>query len=320
MTTILTTIGYYGQYVSGSAGSLILFILLLHHILQQCNKQSKKSKNKYDQCAGPSFLTCSFALLLAGIFFCLSSLSEVVWTDYIFINKRICYIHFVALLTFYAVFKLILYISLCRRIIDSFGDIYTYSPQFLCLFQIMLVIVLSVILASCFIFIGTSVNRDEKPPCTAAFPDILVIAIISYDFIVCVISLILFLRPLWKLSNLGSNKTVETKFKKLIKKNALLASISIVTSFMTWIFIAFIDGMTVFLQTIDVLVTCIAILLLFQKNEKVFIKLCCFCCYFCNKDLYYEQKIEPLQTQTKELEDLELKNNIVNAGNDTPSV
>ena len=122
---------------------------------------------------------------------------------------------------------------------------------------------------------------------------------VGYDFIVCVINLILFLKPLCRLSRRISQINAETtsKFKKLIKKNALLASISIITSILAWVLIAIISGTIVVWQTVDIIVSSISIILLFSKNRRIFLNVCCCCCYFFKRDLYEE--FEGTVTSTK---------------------
>lgn len=242
---------------------------------RQNSNASNTNENKwYDKL---SLARSSFLMLLCGLLYCISGLSEIAWTDYISTDKQTCYVHFYLIITSYGLTKLFMYVALCRRLIEVFGH-----TKFLLFWEFFLIIasILSIIL--CPIFIRLDVIPTNRPPCNIQFNDLFLIALVLYDCIVCIVNLILFIRPLCKISNNVNseghrNKKFKQKYKSLIRKNAILACISIITSFIVWIILGFITGIAIMLQSIDIVVSSVAILLLFSRNKWLY-KILCGCC------------------------------------------
>ena len=134
--------GFYSQYIASIIGAICMFILFIYHY--------KTSKQISKKCIPPKFLTCSILLLINGILYCLSGLSEVVFSEYILVNETVCTVHFILILGLYSSFKLILYIALCRRVIESFGEALTYSNTFLISYQIILIV--ATLMINCFMW------------------------------------------------------------------------------------------------------------------------------------------------------------------------
>eukprot|EP01083_Nonionella_stella_P145375 455350_1 len=289
------THAYYLHYCSCIFGLVFLTVILIHHARQYyIDKQTKNSKLNFSLFP-PSLLTSSFALLISGIIYCLSSLSEILWTNYISADKATCYVHFLLIVSMYSIFKLLLYICLCRRLVESFADAVTYSPIFLFYYQIFLTVGTIVLTIAYALFVETEVDFDRgTTPCAVTnIPDPLLISIVLFDFIACVVNLVLFIKPLWKLSEQlkDQSKHLRHRFTKLIKKNALLATVSTTTTFVVWIVGASTSGLWAFCQVMDMVTSAAAIVLLFKRNEKIFLAVCCCCCKVLNKKLYEEQAL-----------------------------
>eukprot|EP01083_Nonionella_stella_P169145 572890_1 len=197
----------------------------------------------------------------------------------------------------YTIFKLALYICLCRRLVESFADAFTYSSQFLFYYQIFLTVSTLLLTIAYALFVEPALDFERthgSTPCAVTnIPDPLLICIVLFDFIACVINLVLFIKPLWKLSEQlkDQNQFVRNRFTKLIKKNALLATISTTTTLVHWIVGALTSGLWAFCQVMDIVVSATAIILLFRRNEKIFVRICCCCCKVWNKKLYEEQAV-----------------------------
>eukprot|EP01083_Nonionella_stella_P146627 461414_1 len=270
------------QWVSSAAGVIILLFILLYHTLttsKDCTQNGAQSQRCTYQ-TWPSLLTYSFLMLIAGILYCVSALSELLCIQYILSGTLSCYVHFLLILNCYGLFKFFMYMALCRRLIESFYEttVYTYSNQFYMLWQVALVVCsLTVLIASCF-YIPVMFDPSERPPCVIILSDVFVAVFIGYDAIVSGVNMWLFLRPLCKMKgnlHTSSNPRMQRRIKALIHKNAVLACVSISTAFIAWIGIYFAPGMEVMLQTIDIIVSSIAILLLFSWNGKIFHIICC---------------------------------------------
>ena len=259
-------------------------LLLYHSITTYKNKNIPKLKNtnaalvQENNCYNKlSLLVASFLMLTCGTLYCLSGLSEIAWTDHISMDETTCYVHFYFIITSYGSFKMFMYIALCRRLIEAFGQ-----SLFLFIWECFIIITSLLQVVLCPIFIDLSVMPNNRPPCNIEFNDIFLISLVLYDLIVCGVNLVLFLKPLCRLTNSiqsdGQNtKKFKRKYQRLIKKNAVLASISIVTSFIIWIILGFVTGMAIMLQSIDIMVSSVAILLLFSRNKWLYRILCCCC-------------------------------------------
>eukprot|EP01083_Nonionella_stella_P129587 393224_1 len=272
---------YYVHYCSAISGIVLLAIILIHHAHQSyIDKENKNSKLNFS-CFPPSLLTSSFVLLASGILYCLSSLSEILWTNYISVDKLSCYVHFMLIVSTYSVFKLAMHICLCRRLIESFADAVTYSSIFLFYYQIFLCIgTLSLTVAYAFCVepdVDFERTHGSTPCAVTNIPLPLLICIILFDFVAMIINLILFIKPLWKIHFASKSQFIRHRFKKLIKKNALLATISTTTTFVVWIVGASTSGLWAFCQVMDMVTSAAAIVLLFKRNEKIFLAVCCCC-------------------------------------------
>eukprot|EP01084_Bolivina_argentea_P058291 106436_1 len=271
---------FFSQIIGSIIGIIAELMILIYHGVSTY-KYTKQKTNQCQICA-PSLLLWSFVMLIIGIVYCISGLSEVLWTEHSTTStdgRIACFVHFLLLLNCYGFFKLSMYMALCRRLVESYSDssLYSYSNKFYAFWQIFLVIVsVIIILASCF-HIEAQYNPQARPPCVINIPLAVVAVLIGYDVIVSTVNLLLFLKPLWTLTAdlYDHNSKIRNTFKPVMYTNAILACVTIITSFFTWIFVYFLPGMEVMFQTIDIIVSSAAIILLFSRNHWIFRGICC---------------------------------------------
>eukprot|EP01084_Bolivina_argentea_P048051 88558_1 len=327
MVTASVNLTLYSQYISSISGIIICIALLLYHWISTVKapktiptRRQSLVKTNNKTCSKsliPSLLTCSFLMLIFGIIYSVTGLSEIAYTDYISNGQKTCYIHFVSLVSSYGLFKMFMYIGLSRRLIESFEDSmsYSYSSKYLYIWELFVIFATIALTTACAIFIKTELNPSYRPPCNINFPNILLILLVAYDFLVCVVNLVLFLKPLYNLTDSlrSENKTFYNKFKTLIKKNALLASISITTSFVAWIVLGVVSGIAIFVQVVDITITSLAILLLFNRNQWIYDILCCNCGNVeTNKNTGKQKQLEITHTSMDMSNDLPKERSVLN--------
>ena len=186
MVEIPDEILFYSQLVASIIGIVIVSIALMYHSITTYLYLNANASYKCQTFGWPSLLICSFLMQIFGIFYSLSGLSEIIWIEYFRINKQICYVHFLLLVIFYGLFKLSLYMALCRRLIESFSEssLYSYSDKFYQFWPWFLVITSLVLIIATCAHIDTSFDPQLMEPCVIDIPYPILIAMVGYDVVI----------------------------------------------------------------------------------------------------------------------------------------
>ena len=231
---------FYSQLIASIVGLCVLCILLVYHCVSTYLYSRDKSIIYCTGFGWPPLLICSFLMQIFGIFYCLCGLSEIIWIEYISRGELVCFVHFLLLVNFYGLFKLSLYMALCRRLVESFSEssLYSYSNKFYLFWQSFLVLLSLVLIIASSAHIEASYDGQLREPCVINVPQQILISLVGYDVIVGMVNLLLFIMPLRKLTADLYDQTAKmrNRFKTVMYKNASLSCITVLVSFITWIF------------------------------------------------------------------------------------
>eukprot|EP01084_Bolivina_argentea_P193712 332316_1 len=278
------------QWIVSTFTLICLIGLTIYHS-KHAHHQLKRSGEKLRIY---SLLSFSFIVLIIGILYCIFSIwSNIVQSNNYFIeklfNKTYCIFTVTTFSNLYGLFKTVTYLSLCLKLMGSFkGSFAVYSKTFYIIWQIF-------IISFTVILLITSIAQQKidyiNGVCTFNLSPLIMMTIILGDFFICSVNLYLFLRPLCILRNKNKSHDVTESFHSLIKKNAILASISMVTTISQWLIIAVFISSIMICQILDILVTTFCIVLLFKWNGKLYTKLCCCCVKNNNNEMVMKKVI-----------------------------
>lgn len=279
------------QFIFVAFCTFLLLLLLTFHCIRSC--KAFHSSNYDLRFEFNSVLSYSFILIFIGLIYC----SVALWKELTLLIDGSLHYHFCSLtltlfVIIYGLFKLAMYYTLFTRLSQSYkgaSNLYTCSNRFYVICKILLIVVIPPYLYICNKYIQVDANKIEKGKCKADIPMFISISALGSDVILGVITLYLFIHPLMKLQRGMDDHNNSSKpdlhrmkshsyvtFQKLIKKNAILATLTILSSVATWIMIAlfpWIKEMPVLCQVTDQTISCFCIILLFKWNEVPLI--CC---------------------------------------------
>eukprot|EP00485_Elphidium_margaritaceum_P010457 CAMPEP_0202704210 /NCGR_PEP_ID=MMETSP1385-20130828/16930_1 /ASSEMBLY_ACC=CAM_ASM_000861 /TAXON_ID=933848 /ORGANISM="Elphidium margaritaceum" /LENGTH=314 /DNA_ID=CAMNT_0049362183 /DNA_START=23 /DNA_END=967 /DNA_ORIENTATION=- len=271
------------NYAFTTTGTVILIGVLVYHAWStrkhtvpaqsQNDAENAEAESKCGTYSSfISLLSASFMMLIFGLLYCISGLAESIQLENVgrtLVARKL--FHNLLVLS-YALFKLSLYIALCQRLIECYQDSPTLSYRRSFIYGWQLFVVLGTFAVTVAFLAETTVTVNRT-----IIPNEIILALLACDFFFCVVNLVLFLRPLCRLKSPEDTK-LGRKVKAVMRKNALLASISILSTILAWVVVATIGGAIVIAQCTDVVVTCIATLLLFSRYQWIYDKMCCCCC------------------------------------------
>ena len=124
-----------------------------------------------------------------------------------------------------------------------------------------------------------------------------IIYIVGFDIIACLINLIMFTRQLWNFhidcnqytTSSNSDYQFVTEFKIIIKKQVLLATLSILSTILA-LAVVILFGMPVLCLSFDLLITNICVVLMFSWNNAYVM----FCCGKCLNKIINDSVIESI--------------------------
>ena len=266
-------------------GIVSLFFLLIIHIK---NTRLALLHDETVKIKPVSILFASFFLLSIGIVYSIYGLFNDL---YVFVfhadNRTYCYINLYLIISLYGIFKSISYLALCLRMKQSFDGIFASYPKiFYKAWIVFIVLYVSLVIILCFIVVGIDFINNR---CQYDMPLYFVGLLVFGDSIICSVTLYLFLKPLCKLSkkvtftksdvdniNNDHHKDAAESLKTVIHKNAILASISLISTIMTYILLGIFDGgWGITWQVIDCIITSYCIVLLLKHNHGIFQRCCC---------------------------------------------
>eukprot|EP01083_Nonionella_stella_P107838 312856_1 len=225
-----------------------------------------------------SLLFYSIPMLLCGVLFSVTALINDIVDLHNSESILYCKVLLVIVTILYTLFKIVIQMALCYRLIETFQDSYhVYSDRLYLFWMICIwVIALSMMTLS---LLTISVEIVDGS-CDSTIPLPVVGGIILSDFVVCSVNLYLFIRPLCALTEKSTDAALTQSFKMVIKKNAFLASLSLGSTLVIWIIIAATDGVALlFWQSLDCVVSSVSIVLLFNWSKVLFNALCCCSCF-----------------------------------------
>eukprot|EP01084_Bolivina_argentea_P295145 508054_1 len=253
--------------------SIIFVILNIHHSIN-----GYKYMKKHDDitCQICSLFFFSFIVVGLGLSLCLFGTFHTIFHHIAHESNDIyCDIFVIFLVNIYTTFKAVGYIALALRLKESFKDPFTvfYSNNFY-IFWISLITVLVVLLQIVF-FITFNWPHAVNGRCDGGKVPIYIYAwLVLQDFFICGVNLYLYLRPLCVLTKQSGSK----EFKVIIRTNAMLASISMISTIIVWLILIGTGGAYAMIYTtVDCATTSVCIALLFQWNQDIRHKLCCCC-------------------------------------------
>ena len=223
-------------------------------------------------------------LLMLSSFITLASSILIMWTDqFSFYIKYYKYESYVIAIG-YGISKFCLYILLSFRIEESFiNSAYSYNKTFVWFWRIFLFVGI-VAFIICYLT-NTKIHGTDTH-----YPQWMALYVVGFDIIACLMNLILFTRQLWnftqdckqytdKISSSQSSRSgpqFVIEFKIIIKKQVLLASLSIFSTILALI-VVILFGMPVLCISFDLATTCICVVLMFSWNNK-YVMFCCGKC------------------------------------------
>eukprot|EP01083_Nonionella_stella_P079217 217160_1 len=255
--------------------SLILLITLVYHALtayRATHSIDSTVKFKYH-----SVLSLSFILIVVGLIYSIfGSVTSYILYNHGTTDTLICDILVRSFVFFYSIFKFVMYYTLATRLELTYASRHIYKERFYLVWKCFLVLTFCPLIVAGFIFIGSDPQKISQGFCRAYVPWRFAIIFVVYDTIICGVNLYLFLKPLKRLIPNGSEteSTEIRSFEKLIKKNAILASIAILTSLLVWILILMVNAPPLW-QSIDCMVSSFCIVFLFKWYGPIYDILCC---------------------------------------------
>ena len=299
------------QFIVSSIFTTVLLLFSLFHCIKSYQAFHSKSYDlnwKFN-----SVLCYSFILIFVAIIYCSLIVFEEV---YLLINGsigyQICSMLTTTFITTYGIFKIVMYYTLFTRLSESYkeaSNLYTCSNKFYWICKIFLLITVPPYLY----IVNKDIRIDDEQikhgKCRVVIPINISVSAVTFDVIVCLINLYLFTHPLRKLStnsvqengNQGAAAAISTPFRKLIKKNAMLASVTILSKIATWIMIAILQHIMhipVTWQAMDQTISCFCIILLFKWNEALFDAVCC---EKCNNETPTESELEMMHKASRKI-------------------
>lgn len=300
------------QFIAMSVFTVLSVICVLFHIVK--SYKAFHEPNSQLVWKWNNVLSYSFLLLFVGFSYVI--VNEFLST-YMVTNGGLtypmCTFWFYFNIISYCIFKLVMFLTLITRLIEAFkqaSKFYSCSTKFYVSWKIFLFFSMAGYCYFCLHFAEIDAAEIELGKCRVSLPINVTMSNIAYDFFVCAINLYLFINPLRKLSATFdssrdiSKSEVEKIYQKLMKKNAILASVTILASIGAWIFIALFKDILHIPATwtaLDCIITSLCIILLFSWNEKAFHILCCCCIKWKdnanNKQKQREVVLDIIQTQ-----------------------
>ena len=294
----------YVETISGGISFIYLIFLSIWHFthLKSAISISRRSHKKLE-CTCQSLLGYSFMLLITGLLFITFGIvnSMRFWFDLNMIDfgtkVAYCYLNFHTVLTIYGLFKILTYLALFIRLKNTFdgAPIGVHQVSFCCskfIFHILwpIYIILSSLIIIVFLMIKVEIKMNADNICEYDMPIIPIISVAINEILMCGINVYLFIKPLFRMSSIDgmigiSLEHSTNRLKYVIKKNALLATISIISTTLVYILIIIFDGdWSITWQKLDIIVTNTCIVCLFTFNQSLFNCMCC-CCFGCKRNM-----------------------------------
>lgn len=237
-------------------------------------------------------LICSYLLMISSII-TLSASILIEWSDkFSFYNNIYKYVSYTIAIG-YGMSKFCLYILLSFRIEESFiNSAYSYNKIFLFFWRIFLFVGIVFFFFSYLMY--TKIDVDGT---NTNYSQWVIIYIVGFDVIACGVNLILFTRQLWSFTEDCNQYTVSsnsdyqfvTEFKTIIKKQVLLATLSIFSTILALIIIM-LFAMPILCISFDLVTTNICVILMFSWNHKYVM----FCCGKCLHKVINDSIIESI--------------------------
>ena len=223
-------------------------------------------------CKFQSLVTYSFVLLIIGLFYAIFGIYNAI-EILIFFPYGIehCYAQLYILSGLYGLFKITMYLALFVRFQTTFKESAMECPKIVHTIYPITVTILMLILEMLLIF--TTKTKIVDDICKYEISELILLCAVLTDFMVCGINLYIFLKPLFKLSSMHANDNYLFNF--VIRKNAVLASVSMISTIIAYILLIIMHGnWTITWQALDIIVTNTCIVCLFRFNQPLFNVFC----------------------------------------------
>eukprot|EP01084_Bolivina_argentea_P062742 114719_1 len=253
-------------------GFIYNMVLLIHHF-----KTVKELK-----CKKYSTAFCVLAMIICSLLYFPTRIIVIcIWAFPNYKNNLIlCKSYFFSQLLILASYRGFLYIGLAIRLVKSYSKSHVYSQIFLKMFQIFIVLSITIVSGIGVFATDMSYDRNTGIGCTAIHQLWAMCVYGTNEFLLSFMNIVLFTYPLCKITNkLSDTKYIDgnnTQLTYFTHKSALLGFIVIISSVMCLAMIA-ITSAGVFWFSVDQIINTTSMLLLFKKNDKIF-HFCCHCC------------------------------------------
>ena len=222
-------------------------------------------------------LNLSFILLLVGIFASISLCIEIFEPSFE-TGLWFCTIMQHVNPSIYILFKLLLNMILILRLTESYGDsALAYNTKKLNIWAGIIITWSAGNLIYVNLTVTSAIDNHMFPRCHTMITYPALISMASLDVIAGIINLILFITPLIMLSSLIKDDSVSThSLKNLTKKQCILSIIAVLSTIFALVGMLLIDSQQIFIP-FDMVVSLIAIILLYQWNSTITNGLFCCC-------------------------------------------
>eukprot|EP01084_Bolivina_argentea_P074953 135937_1 len=252
---------------------LVITLIAMYHMLivYKYQKASKLETKFY-----PS-LKLSYILVVVAVIFNTSL------CIYAFDVKSlaICYYGKFAGIPLYSIFKLLLYLILVCRVWIIFKqfDQYAYNIKKLKLFCSLLTVWCFINIALIVLFAEIHFLPNQRPVCYINPPQIGLASIGFLDIVAGIGNAYLYIKPAIALHNKQIKSKRESSFVIIAFKQCVLSIIAILSSIIGLICIAIFSMPQIF-AGIDVIISTLCIIFMYDWNEYIVEKICCavFCC------------------------------------------
>ena len=255
-------------------GPICMVALIMTALFHIWSLRSKKVK------INPVSIKLSYALIINAIF------TEITLVMLLFSNLMYSQSYCDALLITgppsWTTYKLLMYLILTRRAEECFGkSAFAYSTVKIRIWMIILII-WSIINCVCNISLSTfflSSDPNEVPRCDVILYPPFVISMILLDLVGGFGSAYLMIKPLLTMNKMRKEAGQETsdKLHDIAQKQAILSGISIGTSWFALIMISLTANMHLVWVSIDLVMSTMTVILIYDWNKWLFQKLCGCC-------------------------------------------
>ena len=252
---------------------IFLISLTLWHTTKSIQKL--RSPNSNIKFTFQSVLFYSFIVLFFGMSFVTLGIFNVIYWHFLHLMTPLyCHLFSYLLAILYACFKGVSFLAYVMRLKSSFaGNFEIYPKIFYLIWATIITLFTLISLLLCMIGIKLIPKGNE---CISIFPDYLILFLLFGDFIICAVNLYLFIHPIYAVSKRNTNKIMSKRLMHTMKKNAILATCAMISTIIMWIIMGIFHGEWTFIyQSVDVIITTVSIVLLFEWNSKIYNIVCC---------------------------------------------